>query len=82
MSILTDIISPRKRKYVYGIYSAVGLIFGAIQAGLGTLNSGTPDWLKVAFAVYAFAGTAVGATAASNVLTPPVAAPVPPVPPD
>jgi|tagenome__1003787_1003787.scaffolds.fasta_scaffold18399349_1 hypothetical protein len=71
MSFLTDILSPVKRKHIYGIYSAVGLIFGAIQAGFATLNSGTPDWLKVALAVYAFAGTAIGATAASNVSTSP-----------
>lgn len=66
-NFLTNIISPPKRKVVYGTYSAVGLAIGATQAGFSAVESSTPDWLKILLAVYAFVGTAIGATAASNI---------------
>ena len=33
------------------------------------VSPASPDWLKVTLSVYAFLGTAIGATAASNVMT-------------
>jgi hypothetical protein len=67
---LTDILSPSTRKKVYAVYALCGLLIGAIQVSFGAVNTTTPDWLKVALALYAFVGTAIGATAASNVATP------------
>ena len=69
-SFLTNIFSPTKRKFIYTLYSSVGLILGGVQAGLGAVEVGSPDWLKASLAVYAFFGTAIGATAASNVQQP------------
>lgn len=66
-TFLTNIFSPAKRKLIYTLYSTVGLILGGVQAGLGAVEVGSPDWLKASLAVYAFFGTAIGATAASNV---------------
>ncbi len=67
---LTDILSPSARKKVYALYALCGLLIGAIQVSFGAVNTTTPDWLKVALALYAFIGTAIGATAASNVASP------------
>ena len=69
MSTLTNILPAPTRKVVYTLYSVVGLCIGAVQAGFGALDNATPAWMKVVLAVYAFIGTAVGATAASNVDT-------------
>lgn len=66
-TFLTDVFSPAKRKVIYATYSTVGLLLGGVQAGLGAVEVGSPDWLKASLAVYAFFGTAIGATAASNV---------------
>ena len=38
-NFLTNIISPPKRKVVYGTYSAVGLAIGATQAGFSAVES-------------------------------------------
>lgn len=65
-NVLTDIVAPAKRRAIYASYSAVGVVIGGIQAGMGSVNATTPNWLKVLTAVYAFAGTVIGATAASN----------------
>ncbi|WP_143447864.1 hypothetical protein [Kineosporia sp. R_H_3] len=70
-NFLKDIVSARTRQQVYAAYSLVGLTLGCVQAGLGAIDSGTPDWLKASLAVYAFFGTAIGVTAASNVNPPP-----------
>lgn len=67
-SPLTGILSPKLRQDVYTTYAAVGLLIGCVQAAIGAVSSGPmPDFLKAALAVYAFIGTAIGATAASNV---------------
>ncbi|MGH3507815.1 MAG: hypothetical protein ACRDO2_11490 [Nocardioidaceae bacterium] len=71
---LTDVLSPGARKMIYFAYALVGLGVGAVQAGYGSVNVATPDWLKITLAVYAFVGTFIGATAASNVKA---SAPVP-----
>jgi hypothetical protein len=69
---LTDILPPAARKTVYFVYALIGFVFGAIQVGYGAApHSAIPAWLKIALAVYAFVGTAIGATAASNVAGPP-----------
>jgi len=65
-SFLTDIVAPVTRRNIYATYSGLGLVLGSIQAGLGAVNASSPDWIKAALAVYAFFGTAIGATAASN----------------
>ncbi|MGA8047840.1 MAG: hypothetical protein WCA30_16400 [Dermatophilaceae bacterium] len=72
-SFLTDVFSPAKRKAIYATYSTIGLMLGGVQAGLGAVEVGSPDWLKASLAVYAFLGTAIGATAASNVQVRPAA---------
>ncbi|MCW2866426.1 MAG: hypothetical protein JWR20_614 [Marmoricola sp.] len=70
-SPLTGILSPKVRRDVYTIYAGVGLLIGCVQAAIGAVSEGpTPDFLKAALAVYAFIGTAIGATAASNVTVP------------
>jgi hypothetical protein len=66
-NLLTDIIPANARKTLYSTYSLIGLVIGGIQAAYGAASSGSPDWLKVTLSVYAFLGTAIGATAASNV---------------
>jgi hypothetical protein len=77
-NFLKDIVSPMSRKWLYAGYSIVGLALGCIQAGFGAVNAVTPNWLKIFLAVYAFFGTAIGATAASNVTTsPPAPSPTP-----
>ena len=68
-NFLTDIVTPAKRKALYGTYSAIGLLLGCVQAALGAVDAGTPNWLRATLAVYAFCGTAIGATAASNTST-------------
>ena len=68
---LTGIVAARTRKYIYTAYSLIGLIAGAVQAAYGSIGGTSPDWLKVTLSVYAFLGTAIGATAASNVMSTP-----------
>lgn len=67
---LIDILNPQTRKTVYAAYALIGLIVGCIQVGFGSVNASTPNWLKITLAIYAFLGTAIGATAASNVAEP------------
>jgi hypothetical protein len=64
---LTGILPAGTRKALYSTYSLIGLIVGGIQAAYGSVSVGSPDWLKATLSVYAFLGTAIGATAASNV---------------
>jgi hypothetical protein len=63
---LVNILGASTRRIVYGVYALAGLVLGSIQAGVGAVDTGTPDWIKVALAVYAYIGIAIGATAASN----------------
>ena len=70
-SPLTGILSPKVRRDVYTVYAGIGLLIVCVQAAIGAVSAGpTPDFLKAALAVYAFIGTAIGATAASNVTVP------------
>lgn len=64
--MLKDIITPKVRKPVYAVYAIIGLILGATQVGFSAAEAGQPVWLTVALAVFAFVGTALGFTAASN----------------
>lgn len=57
---------PRLRKALYTIYSVLGLALGATQVGYATADAGTPVWLKVTIAVFAFLGAGLGFTAATN----------------
>lgn len=63
---LVNILGASTRRFIYGLYAVGGLVLGSIQAGIGAVDTGTPDWIKVALAVYAYIGIAIGATAASN----------------
>jgi hypothetical protein len=58
---------PGLRKQIYSVFWAVGILIGAIQVGYASTDNGTPGFLKVALAVYAFLGGAVGYTASQNV---------------
>ena len=64
--MLKDIITPKARKPIYAVYAIIGLILGATQVGFSAAEAGQPVWLTVALAVFAFVGTALGFTAASN----------------
>jgi hypothetical protein len=64
---LVNIFGASARRIIYAVYALVGIVLGAIQAGIGAVgNAATPDWLKVTLAVFAYIGIAIGATAASN----------------
>lgn len=64
-----DILTPEVRKPIYAIYAVLGLILGATQVAFSAAEAGQPVQLTVALAVYAFVGTALGFTAASNTPT-------------
>lgn len=61
MNILVDIVPERARKYFYALFALVGVVVGAWK-----IADPGADWVETALAVYAFVGTAFGATAASN----------------
>lgn len=54
------------RAKIYWVYALLGVALGATQVGFATANAGQPVWLTVSLAVFAFLGTALGLTAASN----------------
>lgn len=58
---------PGLRKQIYSVFWALGILIGAVQVGYASTDNGTPGFLKVALAVYAFLGGAVGYTASQNV---------------
>lgn len=58
---------PEIRKWVYVVFWVVGLGLSGWQVGIGTIpGAHNPTVLNVALGVYAFLGTAIGFTAASN----------------
>lgn len=61
MNILVDIIPEKGRKYFYAVFALVGVVLGAWK-----IADPSATWVDTALAVYAFVGTAFGATAASN----------------
>ena len=66
MNVLTDILPANVRRYVYAGYALLGVILGAVQVGYLSAEAGQPEWLTVTLGVFAFVGTALGLTAASN----------------
>lgn len=67
---LIGILPAETRKKLYFAFSALGLLLGAIQVAYGSLPGvDQPAWLTATLSVYAFIGTAAGATAASNTKT-------------
>ena len=68
MNPLTGIVSPTVRRYIYAAYALLGVALGACQvAGVVYLFwADTTVWLNV----YAYVGTALGLTAASNTPSP------------
>lgn len=70
------------RQRIYAVFVTIGVILGAIQVGIASLNAGgQPDWLTAALVVYAYLGTALGFTAAVNVTSASVPKPAPDNPP-
>lgn len=67
--MLHDILTPEVRKPIYAIYAILGLVIGATQVAYSAAEAGQPTWLTVTLAVFAFVGTALGFTAASNTPT-------------
>lgn len=66
MDFLTS-IPPSVRKALYQGFFILGVVFGGVQVGFATGSGGTPGWLTTTLVVYAYVGTALGLTAASNV---------------
>lgn len=62
-------IPAKVRGPIYAVYALLGLALGATQVGFASANAGQPVWLTVALAVFAFVGTGIGYTAASNTPT-------------
>jgi hypothetical protein len=59
-------IPAKARGHVYTVFGFVGLGVGAAQVGYAAADAGQPVWLTVSLSVYAFLGTAIGYTAATN----------------
>jgi hypothetical protein len=68
---LHDILPAGARKALYAGYAFLGLGLGATQVAYSAAGAGQPVWLTVTLAVFAFIGTGLGFTAASNVGTTP-----------
>lgn len=66
-SNLLTLIPAHWRKYLYGAFAVVGIGLGATQAGFAAVPGEQPSWLTITLVVYAYVGTALGVTAASNV---------------
>ena len=66
---LVDFLTPHFRQRLYIGYAFVGLALSGTQVGFSAAGQGQPTWLTVVLPVFAFVGTALGATAASNVQT-------------
>lgn len=66
---LIGILPAETRKMLYGVFSLLGLLLGAVQVGYSSAGADQPTWMTVILSVYAFIGGALGATAASNTKT-------------
>lgn len=67
MATLDDIIpDPAKRKPIYQVFGALGIVIGAVQVAFAAADAGQPVWLNVALAVYAFLGGAGFTVAQAN----------------
>ena len=70
MNLLSE-IPARVRKIIYVTFTLIGVAFGATQVAYASVEGASqPDWLTVALVVYAYIGTALGLTAASNTPAP------------
>lgn len=67
MTLLTNILPAKARKYAYAGYGLVGVGLGAVPVYCAATDAATPVQVLGALAVYAFVGGPLfGATAASN----------------
>ena len=66
---MTVFIPPRLRGTIYSSFALVGLALGGTQVGYSAAEARQPTWLTVAMAVFAFVGTGIGYTAATNTPT-------------
>ena len=66
MSLDQVITDASKRRPIYQVFAAVGLLIGATQVGFASASAGQPVWLTVALAVYAFLGSAGFVVAQAN----------------
>lgn len=60
-------IPERARQVLYTVYAALVFIAGGISVGYNSAGNGQPTWLDVGMDVLAYAGAALGVTAAANV---------------
>lgn len=65
--MLNEIISGKSRKVAYAVYAFLGVVVGSVQVAYLAAETGQPVWLTVTLAIYAYVGTAFGATAGGNV---------------
>jgi protein-S-isoprenylcysteine O-methyltransferase Ste14 len=77
---MTVFIPAKVRGIVYTIFALIGLALGGAQVGYSAAETSQPLWLKVALAVFAFVGGAIGYTAASNTPAAPSAQVSEPIP--
>lgn len=64
---------PKARAAIYWVYTALGLILGAVQVYYAATGMEQPDWMVGVLAVFAFLGSGFGFTAASHTQTSPPA---------
>jgi protein-S-isoprenylcysteine O-methyltransferase Ste14 len=67
---LTEALPAKVRQIIYVAFAVAGVGVGATQVGYASANIDQPTWLNVTLAVFAFLGTALGITAASNIRKP------------
>lgn len=64
---MKDLFTAETRFLLYRIWWIAGVIAGAVMAGFAAVPGATlPTWLIVAFAVFAFLGSALGFQAQEN----------------
>lgn len=59
-------VGDKARAVIYSVYGVLSVALGAIHVGFAAAEVGQPVWLKVATAVFAFLGGALGYTAATH----------------
>ena len=62
----TVALPPKVRATIYLVYGIIGLLLGSTQVAHAAGGWAQPTWLTVSLAVFAFLGTGLGLTAASN----------------
>jgi uncharacterized membrane protein len=75
---LVGVLPAAIRQRIYVIYAVLGFLLGGVQVGWSAAGGGQPTWLTVVLAVFAFVGSALGVTAASNMQAAATSSPVPP----